>query len=214
MKALSFLVPLFLLAVHSSVAFSDAHVVASDQRPHTKPGDTRKTTTGVILTRTTDSELTKLGTDPEKCGEAWTEPKHPDGKAGKTWCDMVRKKDGTINYLNHEDAIKYCESMHAKLPSREDFEQLSVYFGITRGTDGKIHSEEGYEPQILPSLTYTRSEGLVKAGLKKIESYFFWTATYDKKARFSVNTFGAGDGHSGDYVDPKTNIMAFRCIAG
>ena len=76
-------------------------------------------------------------------GEAWRDP------SGMIWGDMVTKPDGTPKKMTHKAAIKYCEDIGARLPSKDDFIRLSEYMGAYPGND----DGKGYRPQVLPHLS-------------------------------------------------------------
>lgn len=56
-----------------------------------------------------------------KLGEAWMDP------SGRTWGDAVRNEKGEPKRMTQDEAIEYCKSIDARLPSKRDFETLHYY---------------------------------------------------------------------------------------
>lgn len=46
-----------------------------------------------------------------------------------TFLDIAKNADGSLKYMNHADAIQYCSSQGAHLPSARELAQLSKSFG-------------------------------------------------------------------------------------
>lgn len=178
----------------------------------TDPGNAR-------FTRVSEEALTKLGVYAKKCGEeAWREPDVvlPSGeiKKGKIWCDIAMKKDKSPRFMKQTDAEAYCKGIGAELPTgwREeqngkfgfknedsDFVRLTKYMGAKSG------SNEGYEPQVLPNLTYTKNG--------QTRSRYFWSSS---SVPF-VNSISAYvfSGHNGDiYFDYRyhSNFYLVLCV--
>lgn len=124
-----------------------------------RSGERRETNRGAVFTcDTSHSDL----------GEAWRAPN------GLIWGDIVKKTDGTIHHMDHDEATNYCGSIAAYLPSDEEFIQLREYMGARSG------SAEGYSAQALPNLS----------------GHWFWsssvglTRTHDDFASFFVGDNG------------------------
>lgn len=98
--------------------------------------ETRTTTTGAVFT--SDHRLVALE-------DAWRAPN------GLIWGDMVTRADTLGHELRYPEAKKYCESINARLPSEQDFLDLSVYLGAKVGEVFPVD----YKPQVLPNLTKT-----------------------------------------------------------
>lgn len=81
-------------------------------------------------------------------GEAWRD------ESGMIWGDYA----GMIA-MNQLGAVKYCNDIGAKLPSKKDFIRLREYMGAKKGT------YVGYTPQVLPNLNLGGHDR------------YFWTST-------------------------------------
>ena len=155
---------------------------------------TKKTASGSEFKRVSEEELKRLGIkDSKKFGEAWEDP------SGMIWGDIVKKEDGSPHYMNHKDAIDYCKSIGADLPSREDFVRLREYMGAKPGRS------DGYAPQILPNLTYT----------DKGETYsrYFWSSSVRPDFSNSAYVFNGrlGDFDTG-YRSYDVYYLSVRCV--
>lgn len=58
-----------------------------------------------------------------KLGEAWTDP------SGRIWGDAVRDEKGKLVRMTQDDAISYCKGIGARLPSKQNWENLYRYTG-------------------------------------------------------------------------------------
>jgi len=90
-------------------------------------------------------------------GEAWKDP------SGTIWGDVVKTRDGSPESMNHESASRYCESIDADLPSRQDFRRLREYMRTNLG------SSKSEIPPVLPNLTFTEKG--------QSWSHCFWSST-------------------------------------
>ncbi len=110
---------------------------------------TRTTTTGHVFI--SDSSRPTLG-------DAWRD------ESGMIWGDMVRFRvgstyldqicfeshrpirDGIPCVVDYGDALEYCESIGAALPTVDDYKRLRSYMGAS------LDSPTGYKAQVLPNL--------------------------------------------------------------
>lgn len=112
-----------------------------------RSGERRATDKGAVFT---------CDTSHPDLEEAWRAPN------GLIWGDIVKKTDGAVHYMDHDEAINYCGSIAAHLPSDEEFIQLREYMGWARSG-----SAEWYRAQALPNLSghwfWSSSVGLTPA---------------------------------------------------
>jgi hypothetical protein len=82
-------------------------------------------------------------TDPavvKDLGESWRDP------SGLVWGDLVKKADGSNNYMSWYAAETYCASKGARLPSQAEQAKLGIYLGALNknSTDGTfVYDESG-----------------------------------------------------------------------
>jgi hypothetical protein len=72
-------------------------------------------------------------------GQGWRDP------SGLIWFPRSRM------FLDHKDAEYYCKASGGRLPTVREWQQLGVYMGATRDSQGS-YRHEGYLPQLLPNL--------------------------------------------------------------
>ncbi len=119
---------------------------------------------GSIRTTYSGEKFVRDTSNPE-LGEAYKDP------SGLIWGDAPKvKQDGSygrVNFvvmsLKFEDADKYCKSIGARLPTREEYEALAKYLG--RENEKSI---KGYAPALKDSLTEF---------LPNLSRDQFWTST-------------------------------------
>jgi hypothetical protein len=138
----------------------------------------RTTTTGAVFTR--DESVPALG-------EAWRDER------GVIWGDAAKNADGSINKgMNQYDAEKYCESIGARLPTRDDFVSLRKAMGSTN--PDSIWDEAGYTAQVLPNLN--------------VDFLYFWSSWVDADYAYvfigSNSLFG--------FVPRNNYDVAVRCV--
>ncbi len=101
-------------------------------------------------------------TDPavvKVLGESWRDP------SGLVWGDLVKKADGSPNYMSWYAAETYCASKGARLPSQAEQKTLGIYLDALYkiSTDGTFEYDEsgnvlfrydyrGYQAKILPHI--------------------------------------------------------------
>lgn len=121
-------------------------------------------------------------------GEAYRDP------SGLIWGSIVMVQ-GKVNKMNQYDADKYCEDGGARLPTKEEFEQLAKYLG--KGT------AQGYSPYLADGKTDF---------LPGLSNYWFWSS--------SAYPYDSNDAHDfyGNYGDVafayRVHSRAARCVAG
>jgi hypothetical protein len=147
---------------------------------------TSKKADGTVVTWTRDESNPKLG-------EAWRDP------SSMIWGDTVTNADGNPEFMNHKDATDYCNSISAKLPSREDFIRLREYMGAEPGR------HEGYAPQVLPNLTKTGPEG-------RVRSRYFWSLSVSPNNREDAYIFLGRLGHIGSGDRSAGGAVSTRCV--
>lgn len=132
----------------------------------------RVTNTGAAFSQ--DTSLLLLG-------EAWRDP------SGLIWGDTVMESGKMLRSMNYADASRYCVSIDARLPTKDEFSRLREYMGWT--------SEGGYSPQVLPHFS---------------EYYWFWSSTpFPDDPDFAYG-FSSFQGEF-DY-DLINNAYAVRCV--
>jgi hypothetical protein len=126
-------------------------------------------------------------------GEAWID------ESGMLWGDVIKNIDGSIRYLNHEEASEYCKNLGTILPSEDDYIRLRIYMGA------KSDLYEGYKPQVLPNL--------LRVVNGKEFSNFFWTSTTQLLHYHLAYVFGSKIGGFGivnrEFADDFTSA---RCV--
>ena len=140
----------------------------------------RTTKTGAVFIR--DRSLPALG-------EAWRDPR------GLIWGDIIKRADGTgtVRSMNHDNATAYCDSIEARLPTKEEFIQLREYMGARAGTD------EGYshhDNQVLPNLS----------------GHWFWSSSVSPDSADYFYDFSRPYGGVDYHVRNLKN--AVRCVVG
>ena len=164
---------------------------------------TKKTKSGAEFKRVSEEELLALGIkDTKKFGEAWQDP------SGKIWSDIAKKGDGTPLKMSQRDAETYCKNLGAELPSGypenqngtngfpnkdSDFVALRKYMGAKSMAGTGV--PEGYEPEILPNLTFWNWSSSVHSGLS---NYAYFVDGRDGVVSLLIR--------SNDYA------FAFRCV--
>ena len=157
--------------------------------------ETRTTETGAVFTR--DRSHSELG-------DAWRD------ESGLIWGDIVRNEDGSIRKMVQSSeymkeigsplpegklgAKEYCESIGARLPSKEEFTQLREYMGARTGTPkGYSHHDD----KILPNL----------------KNHWFWSSSVYPDNACSAYDFYGTDGviYYGNRVNDGD---AVRCVVG
>lgn len=134
----------------------------------------RVTTTGAVFSQ--DRSFLLLG-------EAWLDPK------GLIWGDTVMESGRAVRPMNYLDANRYCTSIGAQLPTKDEFNQLREYMGWTS------EDPKGYSPQVLPNFS---------------DYYWFWSSTpYSDHPDFAYG-FASFQGDF-DY-DLINNAYAVRCV--
>ena len=107
-------------------------------------------------------------------GEAYRDP------SGLIWGDVVMDGQG-IDTMDQHSADEYCKSRNARLPTKEEYEQLTRYLGRSK--------EQGYSPFLtdgitdyLPLLTFYWEW---TSSVTKIDDYYYAYAFYGKFGRFA-----------------------------
>ena len=123
--------------------------------------------------------------------------------------DIARNANGSINYMNQADAIKYCKSQGGHLPTARELAQALNPKGISN-TDPKdgvsylVSTTEG-DKFYYNYKTYTRPQG-------DLGSNFFWSSSgysvYPDDAYYFYGDYGFVD-----YVN-RDNSSAVRCARG
>jgi hypothetical protein len=134
-----FTIALLILIVSCSSGNDNGSV--GSLKNNSDDSETRTTKDGYVFTRDTSNP---------QLGEAWRDP------LGTIWGDVVKNDDGSIASFTLGEATEYCGKINAEVPENGSFGRLMDYFGrITVG------AEAGYEPQVLPNLSQTLTEGTV-----------------------------------------------------
>lgn len=144
-------------------------------------GSQRTSNTGAIFTR--DASNPALG-------EAYKDP------SGLIWGSIVTAQ-GKINTMNQYDADKYCKDGGARLPTREEFEQLAKYLG--KGT------ARGYSPYLADGKTDL---------LPGLSNHWFWSSSvYPNLSDYAFYFYGYS---GGVYYANRSYYPydAVRCVAG
>jgi hypothetical protein len=144
-------------------------------------GGQRVSSTGAVFTR--DTSVPALG-------EAYRDP------SGLIWGSIVMAQ-GKVNWMNQYDADKYCKDGGARLPTKEEFEQLAKYLGI--GT------ARGYSPYLADGKTDF---------LPGLSGYAFWSSSV--LPSYSNHAYGYDGSNGGVYYDYRYNSFsgAVLCVAG
>lgn len=185
-----------------------------------------RTKSGAIFTRVSPSELEKIGVkNSAKFGIALRDP------SGMIWGDAARDEKGAIRYMNQRDAIAFCKAfddelhkdgknkdLEVRLPtgwSREendshgkmdsDFVRLSQYLGADV-TVRYSHIENGFRPQVLPSLTHERQGGSTVSR--------FWSSTWPVHPYYFVagNDIYAGHISYDFWRNDDAPYVSVRCV--
>ena len=135
-------------------------IFSGDAFAECEPGEERETKTGAVFT--CDDSYPDLG-------EAWRDP------SGLIWGDTVKETDGTIHGMNHYNAIAYCDSIDARLPSKEEFIQFRQYMGAQ---PERLMGYSHHDDKILPNL----------------KSYRFWSSSVDPDNIDLAYDFNGDDG--------------------
>ncbi|MFZ4714192.1 MAG: hypothetical protein ACOYL6_10785 [Bacteriovoracaceae bacterium] len=123
-------------AITSFKALSACNAIAPQLACTTVNGDLScSTLTGHVFTQVTNRP---------QLGNAWRD------ENGLIWSDVKQDEDGSALLVKKSEAIAYCKSIGAQLPTVKQFSSLSVFLGGT----GKINDigENKFVPQILPGL--------------------------------------------------------------
>ena len=141
-------------------------------------GSQRVSVTGAVFTRDTSNLA---------LGEAYRDP------SGLIWGNVVTTPQGKIERMTQYDAEKYCQSIGARLPTVEEFEQLAKYLG--KGT------AEGYDPYLTDGKTEI---------LPEIADYAFWSASVNSNYRGDSWIFGSSNGSLPQLL--RNGTFAVRCV--
>lgn len=146
--------------------------------------DQRVSSTGAVFNR--DISIPALG-------EAYRDP------SGLIWGSIVMAQ-GKVNAMTQYSADKYCKDVGARLPTKEEFEQLAKYLG--NGT------AQGYSPYLADGKTD------FLPGLTSYSNYTFWSSSvYPTHGLFAFVFHGyTGDASSHYYRD--FSYKSVRCVAG
>jgi hypothetical protein len=136
--------------------------------------ETRVTTTGAVFTRVV-GEFFELG-------EAWADP------SGLIWGDVVVQDNGSFFRMSASVASRYCASIDARLPTKEEFIRLRNWMGAQPGTF------LGYSPQILPHLSGT----------------WFWSSSVTPGLPYSADYFDGNQGKVG--FGYYVTLSSVRCV--
>ncbi len=144
-------------------------------------GDQRVSNTGAVFTRDTSN--------PD-LGEAYSDP------SGIIWGSIVTVSPN--NTLNHYDALKYCRARRARLPTKEEFEQLAKYLG------------EGTAQRYSPFLADGKTDLL-----PGLSNHSFWSSSIDPKGSKYAYYF-SNLGYVAPYPYDRGSKWNFavRCVVG
>lgn len=128
-------------------------------------------------------------------GEAFRDP------SGLIWGSPVTEADGRIKTMTQKDALAYCHSGGARLPTKSEFDQLAGHLG--KGTaNGYSPFVSGGWPQVLPGLF----------------NYWFWSASIASHYTGYGYVFSGGKGYIGYYYEDMVFGIwlnfPVRCVAG
>lgn len=154
----------------------------------------RMTNTGHVFIRDIDHPA---------LGDAWRD------ESGLIWGDIVRDENGYVRYMvqsseymkdlgrplpnDHLGAKEYCESISARLPSKEEFTRLREYMGAQPGTpEGYSH----HHNKVLPNLS----------------GYWFWSSSVDPNNSDYAYFFYGGYGDIDHDLRNYFNYGAVRCV--
>jgi formylglycine-generating enzyme required for sulfatase activity len=137
----------------------------------------RVSSTGAVFTR--DTSVPSLG-------EAYRDP------AGLIWGSIVRL-NGQVKTMSQYEADKYCKSLGARLPTKEEFERLARYLTAQKYSPYLV----GADGDVLPGLT----------------GYPFWSSSLNPRNGGGVNAFGFS-GSSGGFLNVSPLFdYSVRCVA-
>jgi hypothetical protein len=123
-------------------------------------------------------------------GEAWREPSRSDGSPGLVWGDVVTNGHGQIQLMLRNQALRYCASFGARLPSQREYERLARYLGMG--------SRAGFETEVLPNLYFDSK---------------YWSSEVDRNNRYYGVFFNAKSGKA--YPSYNGSVReAVRCVVG
>ena len=135
---------------------------------------TRVTASGHHLSNLESSELTRAGIlDVRAFGQAWM--LDDESETSKTiWGDLVTGPDAQPLLMNEREAIDYCVTIGAHLPTKEQFARLGFYLGV--GTDA------GYVPEVIPHLigNYFKSSSIVADATWGVKDYYDFSGSTGK----------------------------------
>ena len=173
-----FVVILSVIFIATPVAF--AKQPAKQQKLTGVNGSQRVSITGAVFTRDTSNPA---------LGEAYRDP------SGLIWGSVVTTPQGKIEKMTQYDAEKYCKSIGAWLPTREEFEQLAEYLG--QGT-----ASAGYDPYLTDGKTEI---------LPGLANRYFWSASVYSLSHILSWVFLGGNGYV-DYYSRNNVMVAVRCV--
>ena len=171
-----FVVILSVIFIATPVAF--AKQPAKQQKLTGVNESQRFSVTGAVFTRDTSNPA---------LGEAYRDP------SGLIWGSVVTTPQGKIESMSQYGAEKYCKSIGAWLPTREEFEQLAKYLG--QGT------ANGYDPYLTDGKTEI---------LPGLVNHIFWSASVFSSS-LSLSWLFCGD--YGDVVNGGRSVtLDVRCV--
>lgn len=139
----------------------------------------RTSSTGAIFTPDTSNP---------SLGEAYKDP------SGLIWGRLVMAH-GETNPMSQYDADKYCKDGGARLPTKEEFEQLAKYLG--KGT------ANGYNPYLADGKTDL---------LPGLSGHWFWSSSVSPNGTDNAFSFNGYNGLV--YYGSRSSSYAVRCVAG
>ncbi len=124
-------------------------------------------------------------------GEAYRDP------SGLIWKTAFKTPEGYWNILNQSDADKYCKALGARLPTREEYEQLAKYLGADTS------KPDGYSPYLADGRTDF---------FPCLSSCSFWSSSIGPDFSRTVASF---DGYFGyiRYDNSDVNKFAVQCVS-
>ncbi len=128
-------------------------------------------------------------------------------EAGLVWGDVAKNKDGSILYMNHEDATAYCKKLNKaspkleiRLPTLKELIRLRNNLGSEIGNELYMVAK-GYSPK-------DKSGKEILSNLSKA-GWSWSSAVYSDTA---ASIFNGRDGHI-SYSSRNYGFNAVRCVA-
>ncbi len=163
-----------IVVVLFSIALSSPMAIATQSIRNSQ----RVSVTGAVFTREISNPA---------LGETYRDP------SGLIWGSNVTTPQGKIKYMTQHDAEKYCQSIGAQLPTKEEFKQLATYLGQD--------TARGYDPYTVDGKTEV---------LPGIVNYWFWSAAVNTTLGVDAWLFYGSHGNLLNFY--RDNAFAVRCV--